>query len=241
MHFHAGLCKKETVKMRDKIMNNTLPCNFSLTNYQAAIFDLDGTLVDSSVAIRHVLSDWCLEHKIDLEQLLQDCQGVRIIDFLPKIVPHLDVEKEANYLANLEAIITTGLVEIIGAKAFLDYLTKINMPWAIATSGTEPVAKLRLKTCQLEQPKVFITSEKVIEGKPNPEPFSLAVRELGQQSKHCLAFEDSLHGVNSALSAGCDVIIIGNECNIEHINIVARLDDYQTLLTAISAERMETC
>ena len=114
------------------------------------------------------------------------------------------------------------------------------MPWAIATSGTEPVAKLRLKTCQLAQPSVFITSERVKQGKPNPEPFNLAASELKYKVSACLAFEDSDHGVNSALSAGCDVVIVGNECTVENMNIVARIENYHALLVAVNNRQVES-
>jgi len=201
-------------------------CHINLNNYQGMIFDLDGTLVDSSLAIIEVLTTWCNLHEISLNVVLQRCHGARIVDFLPDIAPHLNIEKEVMFLANLEAKTTTGLTEIFGARLFLEKLNTQGIKWAIATSGTHAVAKLRLASCALPIPEAFVTSELVNMGKPQPEPFLLAAYKLAVNPKHCLAFEDSDTGIKSAIEAGCDVVVIGQTSTIIHKSIVARVNDY---------------
>lgn len=210
--------------------------NVNINEYQGIIFDLDGTLVDSSIAIEEVLTGWCKKHDISLPMLLERCHGKRIIDFLPDIAPQLNGEKEAKYLADLEAITTTGLIEITGAKTFLEHLDNEDITWAIATSGTYPVASLRLATCGMPIPKVFVTSEQVEQGKPDPSPFLLAAKKLGLSAKHCLAFEDSNNGIKSAIAAGCDVVVIGEDSSISHDKVVGRVNNYASLLSTLQLD-----
>lgn len=201
----------------------------NLNNYQALIFDLDGTLVDSSEAIRLVYQDWCKEQNLDLELVLDRGRGARLSDFLPDLAPQLDALQENDKLVALEATITTGIVEIAGAKEFLARITRQNIPWGIATSCTKAVAELRLGLIKVTQPKVFITSELIAFGKPDPEHFVTTANALVTNPADCLVFEDSNNGVTGALAAGCDVVVIGRECNIEHPRIVGRFDDYHQL------------
>jgi sugar-phosphatase len=111
----------------------------------------------------------------------------------------------------------------------LDQLKYKKPKWAIATSGTHTIAELRLISCALPIPEVFVTSELVKNGKPNAEPFLLAVTQLVVNPQDCLVFEDSDAGITSAIAAGCDVVVIGQTSTIQHKRIVARVDDYYSL------------
>lgn len=203
---------------------------FSLSKYKALIFDLDGTLVDSSESVLEILAIWCEVHQFNIETVLPFCHGARIVDFIPEVAPHLDLDKEVKYLAKLETKITTGLVEIAGAKQFLEQLNKLNITWAIATSGVKTIAELRLRHCGLLIPEVFITSELVKKGKPAPEPFLLTASRLSIDPKDCLVFEDSDAGIQSAIAAGCDVVAVGQSSTIQNSRIVARVNDYYELV-----------
>lgn len=205
--------------------------------YDALIFDMDGTLVDSSRVIIQVLTEWCQQHQLDFDRIHNNCQGARIIDFLPILAPHLDCQREAEVLDKMEETYTDGLVEVAGAADLLRYLCDSNIDWGIATSASHKIASLRLQTSGLPIPDVFVTAEKVQRGKPDPEHFITTAHCLQQSPENCLVFEDSNNGVQGALHAGCDVVVIGRACTLEHPRIVARLDNYQQLLNAlISAE-----
>jgi len=87
-------------------------------------------------------------------------------------------------------------------------------------------AKPKLKACQMPTPDVFITAESVDHGKPHPEPFLTAAKALGVTPEECLVFEDADNGVDSALSAGCLVVVVGDSCRINHPNIVSRISSF---------------
>jgi HAD superfamily hydrolase (TIGR01509 family) len=58
----------------------------------------------------------------------------------------------------------------------------------------------------LEKFAVRVLGEDVAHGKPDPEPFLLGAKKLGLEPARCVAFEDSLAGVQSASAAGCYVV-----------------------------------
>lgn len=211
---------------------------FSLNNYKALIFDLDGTLVDSTESILEVLSMWCNTHLLNIDAVFAASHGARIMDFLPKVAPHLNLDDEIKFLAKLEAKVTTGLAEISGAKNFLDKLNQLNITWAIATSSVKSIAQLRLEHCEISAPEVFITSELVDKGKPEPDPFLLAASTLASDPRDCLVFEDSDAGIQSAISAGCDVVVVGQSSTIQHNRIVAKINDYHQLIKLIQPQEI---
>lgn len=215
--------------MNSRIVNSGASA-INFAQYDSLFFDLDGTLVDSSVAVSEVLQRWCNIRNLEPEWVFKHCHGARIIDFLPIVAPDLAIDEEVRLLAELEANITTGLVEISGAREFLEKITSNNIKWGIATACTSEIAKLRLITCGLSIPNVFVTSEAVSAGKPSPEVYQLAAQKMRVNPINCLAFEDSDLGITSALTAGCDVIAIGCSSSIKDPRIIAKVKDYRELL-----------
>jgi mannitol-1-/sugar-/sorbitol-6-phosphatase len=195
--------------------------------FKALIFDLDGTLVDSSEVVRKVMEAWCLKHNILLQSVLNVCHGGRTEDTVSLVAPHLCAKSEAADIEHLESTTLDGLMPISGADRFLDDL--VSHSWAIVTSSSMLTAKPKLEACRMPIPPVFITAESVDYGKPHPEPFLKAARELEIEPAECLVFEDADNGVNSALAAGCLVVIIGDSCKIQNGNIVCRSPDFTRL------------
>lgn len=210
--------------------------DFDLERYEAVIFDMDGTLLDSAEAIREVCTRWCAIHQLDVEQVLALCHGSRIRDFLPELAPHLNADLEEAWLNAEEVKEATGIVSIEGADRMLNTLGQRGKNWGIATSSAGPVARMRLETVGFPIPDVLITAEYVKQGKPDPEHFQIAARHLNADPARCLAFEDSLNGVTAALAAGCEVIVVGEAAqhlHTGHQRIVGRMADYQPLLTLL--------
>jgi sugar-phosphatase len=201
--------------------------------FRAFLFDLDGTLVDSSEAVFRVLRRWCARHGLDPVAAMEKGRGSRLVDLIPRLVPHLDPAAEVDDFERQEAAEVEGLQAIAGAADFLAGIPSGS--WAIVTSGSVPVARPRLKACGLPEPAVLITAEMVSRGKPHPEPYLTAAARMGLAPEECLVFEDSDHGVRSALDAGCKVAVIGPHCTLEHPNIHLRAGDYRDLEVAAAA------
>lgn len=203
--------------------------SLNLNRYQGLIFDMDGTLVDSEIAVRQAVAPWCDKHHVDLEMVLTTGRGARFKDFIEQFTPHLDSLHEVELLEQAEADLAHTVTAIPGAKSFLSEIKAQQRKWAVATSANRHNAVARLTTAGLPIPEILITADDVGQGKPHPEPFLLAAKRLGVATSKCLAFEDSDQGVRSALSAGCDVIVVNRFCTIHHDHIVARINHYQDI------------
>ena len=66
-----------------------------------------------------------------------------------------------------------------------------------------------MRAAKIPIPEVMITAENVHRGKPDPEGFLLAAKQLGVPIRDCLVFEDSPAGVAAGKAAGAHVAIVG--------------------------------
>lgn len=175
------------------------------------LFDLDGTLADSLAVVERC---WCLfgeEIGVNPEEIISFIHGKPALTSLRHFMPQASEEElmaRFRWLEKMEASDTDGVAALPGAFALLNRLNELNVPWAIVTSGTVPIAHPRLKAAGLPEPKHWVTFEKVSKGKPNPEPFQLGAKCLNLDPQDCVAFEDAQAGIYSALDAGCQVIAV---------------------------------
>ena len=193
---------------------------------KALLFDVDGTLVNSSAEIEHVWTTWCARHQIPVFDVLKICIGVRSEDVLKIIAPTMNINKEVSILDEQEENSTIPSIEIIGAKVFLKELPVKR--WAIVTSANRKVALRRMANCNLPVPEVLINADDIQNGKPDPEAYLLAARIMRVKPNECLVFEDSKAGINSALSAGCRVIQVGGD-KIIHRDIVGYIQNFKQI------------
>jgi len=181
---------------------------FRNTPYAAFLFDMDGTLLDSSVVIERAWRRWCARHAIDAEALIAVCHGVRAKDTIRRFAtPGMDVDAEAAWLNAAELEDVDGVMAIDGIHALIEGLAPDD--WAIVTSAPRNLAEVRVRAIGLPEPAVFITAEDVTQGKPDPQGFRLAAERLGAAIEDCLVFEDSPAGVAAGKAAGAAVAIVG--------------------------------
>ena len=179
--------------------------------YSGFLFDLDGTLVDSLPAVERAWSNWGARHGIASEEILSFIHGKQAIASLRHFMagqPEAAIQAEFRALEQNEAQDTDGVRALPGAGALLTRLNALQIPWAIVTSGSVPVAHARHKAAGLPLPSVFITAEQVEKGKPAPDPYLLGAEKLGLAAEKCVVVEDAPAGILSGLDAGCAVIAI---------------------------------
>ncbi|KAI6139377.1 HAD-like domain-containing protein [Pisolithus tinctorius] len=82
--------------------------------------------------------------------------------------------------------------------------------YAVATSGAKTYAYGCMTRVGITPPKVTITADdkRLKAGKPAPDPFLLAARELGFSASNCVVFEDSPSGIRAGLASGATVIAV---------------------------------
>jgi sugar-phosphatase len=176
--------------------------------YAAFLFDMDGTVLDSSAAVDRVWGSWAKQHDIDVPTLLANVHGVRSEDTIRRFAgADVDVAKESQWILEAEVADTDGVVALPGIHDFIAALDPGT--WAIVTSAPRALAEVRLRAVNLPIPKVMITAEDVQRGKPDPQGFLLGAQRLGVSIGECLVFEDSPAGVAAAKAAGAQVAIVG--------------------------------
>jgi mannitol-1-/sugar-/sorbitol-6-phosphatase len=170
----------------------------------AVLFDLDGVLVDSTTAVDRVWRLWARSHGVDEEKVIAVAHGVRTLEVIRAVAPHLDAQVEAQRLENREGAERDGVVVMAGAAELVESVPEGR--WGVVTSGTRDLAAARLRWAGIPVPNVMISADDVVNGKPDPEPYLKGAERLGFAPRDCLVIEDAPAGIQSAHAAGMKVI-----------------------------------
>ena len=170
----------------------------------AILFDLDGVLVDSTGAVDRQWRAWARRKGVDGDDIMKMAHGVRAIEVIRRVAPHLDAEAELRELEASEGDDREGVTAMPGAVELLRTVPEGR--WGVVTSGTRSLASARLRFVGLPVPKVLVTADDVANGKPDPEPYLKAAQRLGVSPADCLVIEDAPAGIQSARAGGMKVI-----------------------------------
>ena len=179
----------------------------------AAIFDMDGVLIDSGA---HHRDAWDLllrelgrepapeSWRVTIGRPAEEAVGLLLGRRLEADEARaLARRKRAHYARLAER----GMLPIRGVADFVDQLVRRGVPRAVATSASRGDLDALLSQVGLRRHfEVIVTAEDVRWGKPNPEVFLRAAAGLEVPPTTCLVFEDSLVGVHAARNAGMRVI-----------------------------------
>jgi beta-phosphoglucomutase-like phosphatase (HAD superfamily) len=77
--------------------------------------------------------------------------------------------------------------------------------WTIVTSGTKPLADVRIRAAGIPPPERFITAQDIVIGKPDPE---LYVKGAAFAPEDCVVVEDAPAGIRSGKAAGARIIAV---------------------------------
>lgn len=194
----------------------------------AILFDLDGVLVDSTRAVDREWREWAARKGVDGDAIMAIAHGVRTIEVIRRVAPHLDAETEAAAIENHEAHDQRGVTVMPGAADLLKSIPAGR--WGVVTSGSRLLAQNRLQYCGLPVPGVLITSDDVTNGKPHPEPYLKGAQGLGFRAEECLVIEDAPAGIESARAGGMKVIAMASTYSETHL---ARANAVVTSFSAI--------
>jgi mannitol-1-/sugar-/sorbitol-6-phosphatase len=195
----------------------------------AILFDLDGVLVDSTRAVDREWREWARRKGVDGNAVMAIAHGVRTIEVIRRVAPHLDADAEAWEIENEEANDQQGVHVMPGAVALERSIPEGR--WGVVTSGTRLLASARLRFCGLPVPKVLVTADDVKHGKPHPEPYLTGAELLGFKPADCLVVEDAPAGIQSARAGGFKVVGITSTYPASKISeadaVVAGLEQIQ--------------
>jgi len=197
-------------------MNEYGELNIPNGDFEAIIFDLDGTLVDSMpahfVAWCDALSQFNVPKDVFPEDVFYSMGGRPTKDIVEELNGefglHLDAHEVA--LAKREAFLSS-LNKITIIEDVVNYARAIRgkIPMAVATGGTRIVAEKTLQIVELND--LFdevVTANDVVCGKPAPDIFLEAAKRLEVDPKKCLVFEDAPAGMMAAQLAGMEVVSV---------------------------------
>lgn len=196
------------------------------------LFDIDGTLIDSTATVEGSWGTWANEYGVDYDEVLKVCHGRRTEDVVAQFVaPRHRVAATARQLALQELADLEGVLALPGARRVLDALPRSH--WAAVTSGPRSLMAARLAAAQLPAPKVLIGAEDVSTGKPSPDGYLKAAAALGFDVQECLVVEDAPAGVGAGRAAGAQVLAV---TTTHHAAELADADVVVTDLSRVSVE-----
>lgn len=171
---------------------------------QGILFDMDGILISSIEAAERAWLRWAAMRGVDPELTVRTLHGRRTVETVSILRPDLDSQAELKIVEELECSDTDGLKVLPGVVDLLRSLPADR--WTVVTSATARLARVRLAAAGLPVPERLVTAERVVNGKPHPEPFLAGAELLGFRPEACVVFEDSISGAQAGRAAGCTVV-----------------------------------
>jgi sugar-phosphatase len=172
----------------------------------ALLFDMDGTLVETTEAVERCWRAWAAHYEVDIRRILEICHGRQARTTIKAVAPHLNLEEAVQNLLQRELDEKGGVKQVAGAAEFLQALE--GRPWTVVTSAARPLALHRLGLAGLPVPDNMVTAEDVEHGKPDPACFLLGAQKLGAAPLRTLVLEDSLAGLEAGRRAGMQTLQI---------------------------------
>ncbi|MGP7999714.1 MAG: HAD family hydrolase [Streptosporangiaceae bacterium] len=182
--------------------------------FTAAVFDLDGTLIDSEARSReawlHVFGTLGLPAD---EELIRSFIGRRGVDMhgllLARLPDHDPAELMAATQAHFHGPGQPPLEPLPGAVRLVRSISAAGVPLGLVTSAGRRYAEESLAALGVRELfDVVVTAEDVTAGKPDPEGYRAACRSLSQPPAACVVFEDAPAGVAAAKAAGAYCVAV---------------------------------
>ncbi|MGW3132020.1 HAD-IA family hydrolase [Streptomyces sp. NPDC001123] len=175
---------------------------------QALLFDMDGTLVDSTAAVERTWRRFAGRHGLDPAVILAGAHGQRTAETVAEHAPPgTDVAAETAWLVAQDVADTRGTVALPGAAELLAALPRHR--WALVTSAGRELAQRRMAAAGLPLPEVLVSADDVRRGKPDPEGYRTAADRLGVDPRASIVFEDAELGLLAGRAAGGYTVVVG--------------------------------
>lgn len=187
-----------------------------LSNIKAALFDLDGTLIDTEkiyVKCWKKAADICgypmeMDRVYTLRSTDHQLATERFFKWYGDMDAYTKVRMKRRELME-EELKTTPIEPKVGVKEVVDFFKSKGIKVAVVTASKVNVADDYMTRAGIrEYFDIIISARDVKRGKPFPYVYEYAVNYLGLKPDECIAFEDSRNGIESAKTAGVNTVFI---------------------------------
>jgi beta-phosphoglucomutase len=185
---------------------------------QAIIFSMDGLMVNCTNLHNNVWDTVLGIHRHTYSQVPADMKatfpGMRTIDICHLVVDQLSLEVEPEVLCaerdnEFLARIKDGVEPLPNLIQMLTRFKKAGFRMAVASSGSKGYIEHVVKQLLLQAYfSTFVSGDDMKRGKPSPEIYIAAAKELKVDTQNCIVIEDSPNGIAAAKGAGCYCIAV---------------------------------
>ena len=187
-----------------------------ISHVEAAIFDMDGTLVESEHIWAEAKQDiaQCAGKNITDDELKQYI-GRGLNDFIDEVLEPTTLKQrtELNQKIKENVLKDYGYkIRVIdGAVDILNAFSSAGIRIAICSSGPlQAIENSLLALNVTELVEVIVSGETLSMNKPNPLPYLHTLEKLDVEARNAIVFEDTISGLKSATAAGITTIVVGN-------------------------------
>lgn len=188
---------------------------------KAAIFDMDGTLLDSMNEWRKLNSSFVRDQGIELseedDKALYSMSGAMVVEYIQE---RFGIDVDFNLLVGragklMEPVYRQGVPLKPGAREYLMRLRARGVKCVIATATPARLALIALNKAGLVPYLDYIYSTDMIGGhKGAAEFYDCLCAMIGERKEDCVMFEDALYAMQGARAAGLGVVGITDETNL---------------------------
>jgi beta-phosphoglucomutase len=211
-----------------------------INNKKAYLFDLNGTMIDDMQyhikAWHRILNE--LGANISLERMRDECYG-KNNELLDRMFPGRFTEEEKNRMSlekekQYQQEFKPHLQLLPGLDAFLENAHQAGIKMAIGSAAIMFNIDFVLDNLNIRHYfDAIVSADDVVNSKPNPETYLKCAAALNILPEDCLVFEDAPKGVEAALNAGMESVVITlmheKEDFSQYQNILSFIKDYQEL------------
>ncbi|MGN0466199.1 MAG: HAD family hydrolase [Lachnospiraceae bacterium] len=181
---------------------------------KGVIFDMDGLLLDTERIYREgweiTAKEFGVLHNLEFPKAICGTSGSSMVAVVEKYYPEVDANAFIKACRSyVHESVSRFVPEKPGIHEILNYFKERGVKIAVASSSQPQIIKNNLqKVGVLDQFDAVVSGAQVEHGKPAPDIFLEAARQIGCEPKDCYVFEDGRNGIKAGVAAGCDTIMI---------------------------------
>jgi beta-phosphoglucomutase len=212
-----------------------MPARISLDGIKAAIFDMDGTMIDNMHYHKRAWQEFLKRHEIEVteQEFKEKFSGQKNDKIIEMVFGHAPTPDESKRYADekeqlYREFYGANIKEIDGLSECLSELRAQGIKTAIATTASAANREFALNALGLQEKfEVILGEEHVEHGKPSPEIYLKTAGQLNVEPAECLVFEDSPPGVRAGHDAGMFVIGVLSQHSKQELNLAnVTIDNY---------------